>query len=164
MADTVKSGLQVDGLSETIRALGKIDPKLSAEAKEILRDGAKTVQRAAQRNIGAGGYRMGMGKGMIGRSVTAKGAGIRLRASKFPWAYAAEYGEAVAHVYGRKYPQPVFRRRTAGDFKPPTSTNFARNKGGYMIQPAIRKFMPVLVEEAGERITRLVDRAVKRAN
>jgi hypothetical protein len=162
MADTVKTGLAVKGLSETMRALGKINPKLKAEAKEVLRDGAKMVQKAAQRNIGAGGYRMGMGKGMIGRSVTAKGAGIRLRASKFPWAYAAEYGETVAHVYGRRTPQPVFRRRTAAPFKPPTTTDLAKNKGGYMIQPAIRKFMPVLIEDAGERITRLVDKAVKR--
>ncbi len=56
---TKGKGFAVDGLSETIRALGKISPKLKAEAVDVLRDGAKMVQRAAQRNIGAGGYRLG---------------------------------------------------------------------------------------------------------
>jgi len=163
MPTTTKGGgIQVDGLAETIRALGKINPALKAEAVDTLRDGAKKVQKAAQGNIGAGGYRLGRQKGMIGRSATSTGAGLKLRASKYPWAYAAEYGEVVAHVYGRSVPQSRFKARTAGQFKPPTSTDMGKNKGGYMIQPAIRLWMPFLRKDAGERITKLVTKAVKR--
>jgi len=157
----IGGGIQVDGLAETIRALGKVDSKLKAEAIDVLRDGAKQVQKVAQSNIGAGGYRLGKQRGMIGRSATSTGAGLKLRASKYPWAYAAEYGEVVAHVFGKPVGQFRFKSRTAAEFKPPTSSDMSKNKGGYMIQPAIRKMLPVLREEAGERITALVVRSMK---
>jgi len=157
----IGGGVSVDGLAETIRALGKINPKLKAEAVDILRDGAKMVQAQAQGRIGAGGYRMRRNRGMIGRSATSTGAGIKLRASKYPWAYAAEYGEVVAHVYGRPVGQSRFKSRTAPRFKPPTSPDLSKNKGGYLIQPSIRKLLPVLREDAGERITALVTRTMR---
>jgi len=163
MATTTKGGgIRVDGLSETIRALGKINPKLKAEAVDVLRDGAKKVQSAAQGRIGTGGYRMGTQRGMIGRSATSKGAGIKLRASKYPWAYAAEYGEASAHVYGRAVRQSVFKARTAAPFKPPTSSDLSKNRGGYMIQPAIRKFIPVMTKDVSVRLTKIFAKAGKR--
>jgi hypothetical protein len=119
------------------------------------------VQADAQSRIGAGGYRMKRNKGMIGRSGTATGAGIRLRASKYPWAYSAEYGEAGANVYGRGAPQRIFSRRTAAPLNLPTSSDMSQNTGGYMIQPAIRKHLPALRLEAGRAITKLVTRAMK---
>ncbi len=157
----VKAGFAVDGLAETIRALGKIDRRFRAEAVDILRDGAKLAQRESQRRIGTGGYRGPKNKGMIGRSATSTGAGVKLRASKYPWAYQAEFGEQVAHVFGHPTRQSEFKRRTAGEHRPPTSTDMFKNTGGYMIQPALRKLLPLLVEDAGVRMTELVDRALK---
>ncbi len=98
---------------------------------------------------------------MIGRAATSSGAGLKLRASKYPWALAAEYGEVVAHVYGKPVGQSRFKRRTAAPFKPPTTTDLAKNKGGYMIQPAIRLLMPALRKDASEGITRLVVKSMK---
>ncbi len=157
----VGGGIAVDGLAETIRALGKVDRRLKAEAIDVLRDGAKIVQVQAQGRIGAGGYRLRRNKGMIGRSATSTGAGIKLRGSKYPWAFAAEYGERVAHVYGRPVRVSRFKRRTVAPHKPPTSTDLSKNRGGYMIQPSIRKLLPVLREDAGERITALVTEAMR---
>ena len=157
---TTFGGIQVDGLNETIRALGKVDRQLKAEAVDTLRDGAKRVQADAQGRIGAGGYRMKRNKGMIGRSATATGAGIKLRASKYPWAYAAEYGEVVANVFGPWVGQSRMRRRTAARFKPP-GADFTKGDGGWMIQPAIRKHLPELRLEAGRKITELVTRSMK---
>ena len=162
MAATTKyGGISVDGLNETIRALGKVDKRLKAEAVDTMRDGAKRVQADAQGRMGAGGYRMKRNKGMIGRSATSTGAGIKLRASKYPWAYAAEYGEVVGNVFGPRVGQYRFRRRTAAPFKPPTSSDMAKNTGGWMIQPAIRKHLPELRLEAGRKITELVTRSMK---
>jgi hypothetical protein len=154
-------GIQVDGLNETIRALGKVDKRLKAEAVDTMRDGAKRVQADAQSRIGAGGYRMKRNRGMIGRSATSTGAGIKLRASKYPWAYSAEYGEAGASVWGRGYPQRLYDQRTAAPLNLPTSSDMSQNTGGYMIQPAIRKHLPALRLEAGRAITKLVTRSMK---
>ncbi|GAF81852.1 unnamed protein product, partial [marine sediment metagenome] len=106
------------------------------------------------------GYRMKKNRGMIGRSATATGAGIKLRASKYPWAYAAEFGEVVASVHGRDVGQSRFKRRTAPRFTP-MPADFTKGNAGYMIQPAIRKWLPVMREEAGQAITELVTRAMK---
>ena len=160
---TSYGGISVDGLNETIRALGKVDKQLKAEAVDTMRDGAKRVQADAQGRIGAGGYRMKRNRGMIGRSATATGAGIKLRASKYPWAYAAEYGEVVANVFGSRVGQYRMKRRTAAPFKPPTSSDMAKNRGGYMIQPTIRKRFPHIMKQLDKGMTALIDRAMRKA-
>lgn len=161
---TKRGGLEIDGLSEAIKALGKLDGDYKREAVQVLREVATDVQNRAQRRIGnSPGYRMGRQKGMIGRSATSTGAGIKLRASKYPWAYAAEYGENVAAVFGRNAPQRIFKRRTAAKFKPPTSGDMAKNTGGYMIQPTIRKRFPHIIKQLDDDLTKLIDRAMRKA-
>ena len=158
----VGGGLSVDGLSEAIRALGKIDKKLKGEAIEVMRDASKKVQSLAQSNIGKGQYRGPTQRGMVGRSATSTGAATKLRASKYPWAYKAEYGEKVGHVYGHPTGQVKFKRRTANTLSPPTSTDMFRNRGGYVIQPAIRKLGPFVIQQANREMFQLIDRTLKR--
>ena len=152
---TKRGGVEVDGLAEAIKALGVIDKRLKAEAVDVMRDAAKEVQKIAQSNIGKGLYRGPTNKGMIGRSATATGAGVKLRAKNSPWALRAEYGEKTAHVHGHPTRQVAFARRFAGPFRPPTSDNLFKNKGGYMIQPAIRKSGPRITREAQLRLFKL---------
>jgi len=157
-----RGGVEVDGLAESIRALGKLDGEYKKEAVAVFREAAKDVQSRAQRAIGDVG-RYPQRKGMIGRSATSTGAGVKLRASKYPWAYGAEFGEVVADVYGEEVAQSRFKRRTMGRFKPPTSTDMFENKGGYMVQPVLRARLPKIEKQIADDLTRLIDRAMRKA-
>ena len=158
----IGGGLTVDGLSGAIRALGKIDKQIRGEAIGILRDASKQVQALAQSNIGKGLYRGPTQRGMIGRSATSTGAATKLRASKYPWALKAEYGERVAHVHSHPWQQRRFVRRTANPHSPPTNDNLFRNKGQYLIGPAIRRLGPKVIREANMEMFKLIDRTLKR--
>ena len=156
-------GLKVDGLREAINALGKLDKRFRGEAVQILRDGAKKVQALAQSNIGKGRYRGPTPRGMVGRSATSAGAAIRLRQSKYPEsAYRSEYGEKTAHVHGHPTRQFGFERRTANPFSPPTKPgNLLISKGGYVIQPAIRKLGPAMIRDATVEMNKLFNRVLR---
>ena len=163
MAATQKrGGVEVDGLAESIRALGKLDGEYRKEAVAVFRTVATDIQKRSQAKIGAVG-RYPTRSGIIGRSATGTGAGVTLRASKYPWAYGAEYGEAVANVFGPKYPQQKMKRRTFGTFRPPTSSDMWTNSGGYMIQPTIRAAMPKIQDQVATQLTALIDRALRDA-
>lgn len=155
-------GVKVDGLAESIRALKKLDPAYRKEAVGIFRTSAQEVQVKAQRSIGHVG-RYPKRKGMIGRSATGTGAAVKLRAKKYPWALSAEYGEVVADVYGVPYPQEAFKRRTMGIWRPPTSQDMFKNKGGYMVQPVLRAMLPKITKQASDDLTDLIDRAMRKA-
>ena len=157
-----RGGVEVDGLAESIRALGKLDGEYKKEAVAVFREAATDVQKRAQARIGAVG-RYPTQRGMIGRSATSTGAGVKLRASKYPWAYGAEFGEVVADVYGNPVGQTRFRRRTMGVFKPPTSSDMFVNTGGYMVQPVLRARLPKIEEQVSEDLTKLIDRAMRQA-
>ena len=165
MAVTTKGGgLQVDGLTEAIKAMQKLGPEYRKEAVNVIRDISKDIQKRSQSRIGNHPqYRLKKNKSMIGRSATAKGGGVKLRASKFPWAYAGEYGEHVASVFGRNVAQSRFRRRTAAPFKPPTTTDMSKNRGGYWIQPTIRKRFPHIMREFDTEFVKLIDKAMRKA-
>jgi len=159
-------GLKIDGLTESIKALRKLDPKYRPEAIGIIRDIAKDLQKRSQRRIGNHPqYRLPKNKGMIGRSATATGGGLKLRASKYPWAYAGEYGEVVASVFGRPVGQDTrFKRRTAAPFKPPSAGgDLSKNKGGYWIQPTIRKRFPHMMRQFDTEFIKLIDKAMRQS-
>jgi len=168
MAVTQKrGGLEVDGLAEAINALGKLDKQYKKEAVNVFRDSAKDIQARSQALIGRVG-RYPNRKGMIGRSATSTGAGVKLRASKFEYAYGAEYGEVVSNIpqypSGTKdYGQSGFKRRTFGRFKPPTSSDMFQNRGGYMIQPTLRARLPKVLEKASTDVTKLIDSQLRRS-
>jgi len=165
-------GLDARGLDEAIRGLIRANPKLQPEAVDIMRDGVKKMEKAAKARIGAGGYRMKKNRTMIGRFTTNTGAGIELRASKYPWALQAEFGERWANIpinrgAGRRggtrfKPQSSYGKPTAAKLKQPTSADPIKNKGGYMIQPVLRIMTPKLMKEASKRILKLIDRSVDR--
>lgn len=156
-----RGGIEVEGLAETLRGLKRLDGRWRAEAVDTFRDAAKDVQSTAQGRIGAGGYRLKRARGMIGRSATGTGAGVKLRASRHPYALQAEFGEKVAHVHGHPTDQHRLRRRTAGPYRPPTSADMMANTGGYMIQPAIRARLPHWEREVARRLAALVKRAMR---
>ena len=138
-----KTGLQFDSLNDSIKGLAKLNKVYKKAAVGILREAATDMQKRSQSRIGNHpAYRGPKNKGMIGRSATSTGAGLKLRASKYPWALKGEYGERVTHVYGRPRRQQNQKRRTAAPHKPPTSDSLADNQGGYWIQPTIRKRLP----------------------
>jgi len=164
-----RGGLEVDGLAEWITALKKVDKKYHKEAVQVFRDAATDIQKRAQLSIGRVG-RYPNGKGMIGRSATSTGAGVKLRAAKYPWADPAEMGDGVGtipqydgpgkgHSEGRA--QHSFKRRTFGQLRQPTSPDMMKNRGGYMIQPAIRARLPKWEKEAGERLLEITGRAMR---
>jgi len=161
---TKTGGLRVDGLTEAVKALQKLGPEYRKEAVSVIRDISKDIQKRSQNRIGNHpNYRLKKNKSMIGRSATGKGGGVKLRASKFPWAYAGEYGEVVAHVFGRPRGQDSFRRRTSAPYKPPTTTDMSKNRGGYMIQPTIRKRFPHIMREFDTEFIKLIDKAMRQA-
>jgi len=85
MAVTQKrGGIEVDGLAETINALGKLDKQYKKEAVGIFREVATDVQKRSQAKIGRVG-RYPTRQGIIGRSATSTGAGViwgRIRRSR----------------------------------------------------------------------------------
>lgn len=165
-----RGGVEVDGLAESINALGRLDGKFKKEAVGIFRYEAKKVQGRSQKMIGRYG-RYPKTKGMIGRSATSTGAGVKLRASKYPWALGAEYGERVAHIPINRNGSPdfslrnqsVFKARTQAQFRPPTSSDMFKNKGGYMIQPTIRAALPGIQENVEQQLSMLIQNAMRQA-
>jgi len=165
----------VVGLKESINALRKVNPELKREAVDVLRTGAKAIQSSAQSKIGNHpSYRLKTNRGMIGRTATPKGGGVKLRAVKFRWALAAEFGERVAHTpifrgKGRKgdsRPNSVrnFKRRTAAPFKPPDAGgDLLRNRGGYLIQPSIRKLGPQVTNRMTKDLTKVFVKSMKQS-
>ena len=156
-----RGGVEVEGLAESIRALNRLDGKYRKEAVETFRDAAKDIQKRSQSKIGAGGYRGPKPK--IGRSATRTGAGVKLRAGVAPWGLGAEFGEIVGDVHGQRVGQYRYRRRTMPTFKPPTSSDLLKNRGGYMIQPTIRARLPFWEREVARRISELINRAMRKA-
>ena len=144
--------VRADDLAAAIRALGRFDRDLQAEAKDALRDGAKTIQTAAQKKIpgrpGGGSYPRR--KGMVGRSRTAKGAGITLRGKKYGYAWGAEYGAKRAWVYGRVTTQGKLSRRQFPVWRGNQFVVRGKSGPGWIIQPAIRENIDKVTDQIAE--------------
>ena len=170
---TVKgTGLQVDGLTESIAVLRRLDKAYAKEATGILREGAKVVAKEARRRLGdAGRYPSGSPAGSIGYSATTRGAGNTLKASRRPWLLGAEFGEVIASVFERRVgrktvgriPQASFEGgRTMPPYRPPTSTDLGKNRGGYLLQPVIRKRLPMIEKQIARDFDSLTRRAFRK--
>ena len=156
------TGLSVDGLAGSLKALGGISRDVRSEATGSMRDAAKLIQMKAQASIGNHPqYGMPPPRGMIGRSVTTKGAAIKLRRVKYPWAGGGEFGATFAAVHGPIRYEPRFKRSLYAPQKPPTSKNLFTNRGGYWIQPAIRKNIVQANREIDRDMSRLFVRYLK---
>lgn len=153
-ARTIGGGIEVEGLRESIGNLRKWDADFGKAATAELRAAAIDVKKTAL-GFKPGGSRMGFSNRALGHTATAKGAGVKLRPSADPRALVAEYGEKTAHVWGRPYPQAAMKRRTAKPHRPPTSSDLRQNRGGYMVQPALRSRLPYWDHELARRLTLL---------
>jgi hypothetical protein len=156
--------LQVDGLAESIKALAYIERDLGNAARGALRDAAKVVQFDAQRRISGrpGGGSYPRRRGMVGRSGTNKGAAVKLRGSKYPWAWGAEYGAKRAWVFGRVTTQGQLRRRQFPVWRGNQFVVRGRGGPGWAIQPAIRRNLPRVTADIEEALGELVREAFRR--
>lgn len=157
-------GIEFDGLTEAVKALRRLDGQYARETTGLLRGIAKDIQIRSQGRIGNhSSYRGPTNKGMIGRFATQKHAGVKLRAKNSPWALKGEYGEKTTHVWGHPTRQTAMDRRTAAPFRPPTAGgDMSKNKGGYWIQPTIRKRFPHITKELGDGLQDLIADVMRR--
>ena len=160
--------IEVDGLEETIKALRKFDKEVGKEAVDIFRDEAKMVQASAKANARAHPASPSSGS-WIGRSATAKGAGVKLIARKGDYrAHASEWGMHRWQMRTwqgsiRGYVQSAMRRRT---FRPWKGSEFDVEGGGgpgYVIQPAIRKHLPGMEKRVADQLSALLRKTLDRA-
>ncbi len=157
------TGIKVEGLDETIRALGKFSKEFRGEAVQIFRDEAKVVQLRAKANASVHPASP-RNKAWIGRSATSKGAGVKLKAFHGRGlGLASEWGMHTWQLWGRRTVQSAMSRRT---FKPWGGTRFdvgGKSGPGYVIQPAIRAHLPGMEKRVADRLSRLLTKALDRA-
>lgn len=150
--------LHVDGLTEALRGLNTVDREAGRTARALLADGAKTIQHAAQAKLGRrpGGGTYPRRTGMVGRSASAKGAGVTLRGGRYPWAWGAEYGARRAWVWGRVTVQSKLRRRQFPIWRGNQFVVRGRGGPGWIIQPAIRENLDRVLEGIADGLERVI--------
>ena len=160
--------IEVVGLAETVRALGKFSKETRAEAIDIFRDEAKTVQATAKARAQAHPASPSS-TSWIGRSATGTGAGVKLIAAKGDHrAHASEWGMHRWQIRSwsgriRGYVQSAMRRRT---FRPWSGNHFdvkGSSGPGYVIQPAIRQHLPGMEERVADRLSKLLTKTLDKA-
>jgi hypothetical protein len=167
-ADVRGGGIQVEGLSETIRALGKWDKAARKEAVEIFRDEAKAVQSAAKARAPSSHPGAPSNTAWIGRSATGTGAGVSLLGAKNGRAAATEWGMHTWHIPRKRggstgYVQSALRRRI---FKPWVGNQFDVKGGtgpGYVIQTTIRRHLPGMEDRVADKLQALLVRELNKA-
>lgn len=156
----------VEGLSESIRALGKVSRDLANEARGLIRDEAKHLQREAQsrlqRRPGGGSYPRR--KGMIRYGATNRGGTLSIVAgNRYPWAFGAEFGARRAWVFGRVTSAAVLSRR---QFAPWAGNQFrvtSPSGPGWIVQPTIRDNLPRIKREISSGLSDLLERELRAA-
>ena len=162
------TGVQVEGLDGTIRALRRFSKEAGKEAVDVFRVEAKMVQAKATANAHAHPSSSGA-TGWIGRSATGKGAGVSLLGSKTRMRpNATEFG--MHRFQYRKWGggirgtvQRVMRRRTFRAWKGNQHDLSGASGPGYVIQPAIRKHLPGMEERVANRLSNLLRRQLDKA-
>jgi len=161
---TVGGGIEVEGLAETIRAIGRWDKAVRKEAVDIFRDESKIVQARAQANSRAH-YAAPSNNAWIGRSATGQGAGVKLRAAQGSGrGYATEFGmhKWQYRTWGntiRGTVQSAMRHRT---FKPFLGITGGLGPG-YVIQPAIKAHLPGMDKRVADKLHALLNRELNKA-
>ncbi|RLA51266.1 MAG: hypothetical protein DRQ98_11760 [Gammaproteobacteria bacterium] len=173
--------IEVDGLKESIRFLGKVGKDLRKEAVNIIKENTVRVKSEAQAKMqtSPGVQRNGypLTKTAIIHRASGKGAsvGINRASSKGRNAaiFPAEFGtyQAMVPVFrgrgragGRRWMgQNEMRRRTfpvwrGNQFKPR-----GRAGPGWIVQPTIRKWMPKFDKQLAEDLMPVFNEAARRA-
>lgn len=157
--------LEVEGLTESIKALTRVDRELGARARDLIRTEAVIIAADAKSRLGnrPGGGTYPRRAGMIRRKANQKGAEIGLAVSRYPWARGAEFGAKRAWVFGRVTTQGKLRRR---QFPVWRGNQFVVRGGsgpGWVIQPAIRANIDAASKRIGDGLIDLFDEAFRAA-
>lgn len=155
--------LEVEGLSEALKAINRFDREKGAAARDVLREGAKIVQADARSRMGAGGGRYPSRVGMIGRSASSRGAAIKLAGKRYPWAWGAEFGARRAWVFGRVTTQNRLRKRTFPVWRGNQFVVRGRGGPGWLIQPAIRANLERVSTLVADGLDEVLDDAMRSA-
>ena len=166
-ATSRNSGVTVEGLSESLRALNRIDKGVAKEAKGIIREHTKPIAMAA-RKVNSGSPTEASRKTWISWSITNKGAAIKLRAAAFPRALQTEFGaewQKTGYEDSDKEPfrrQKTLRRRTTN---PATRYNADVLDGdsGYVIQPTIRRMLPKFLDDLTDDLGKFMSKELDKA-
>ena len=170
--------IEVDGFSETLKWMGKIDKELRKEAVGVLRDGAKKVQaesrtRLASRPGISGDYPVS--KGAIVRRASGKGASVGIaRGGEVGrnWAiFGAEFGAKVKRVqFGYRkgaarvlVNQARMRRRTFPVWRGNSTTVRGKSGPGWVVLPTLRKWVPKLEDEMEKDLNVLINKTLRKA-
>ena len=156
------AGVEVIGLKETVRALGRFRREAGREAVAIFRTEAKKVQARARSHAQAAGPAATGRASWVGRSATQRGAGVRLNA-RTGRAHQAEWGMHRWQIWGRGTTQTAMSRRT---LQPWRGNQFDVRGGsgpGYVIQPAIRAHLPGMERRVARQMSALLTRLQSRA-
>ncbi len=157
--------MEVEGLTEALKALSRFDRETGQEARSVLREGAKLIQTKSQAKLGRrpGGGSYPRRRGMIGRSVTLRGGGINLKGRRYPWAWGAEFGAKRAWVFGKVTVQSRLRRRQFPIWRGNQFVVRGRGGPGWIIQPTIRENIDRVTRDIADGIDDLIDETMKRA-
>jgi len=170
--------IEVDGLKESIRFLGKVDKDLRKEAVNIIKKNTLKVKAEAQRRyMSAPGVRRNGypgGKTAIVHRASGKGASVGInRTARNPSIFPAEFGaylQAIPNYAGpgkkrrsRSVSQNAMRRRTfpvwrGNQFKPRGSAG-----PGWIVQPTIRKWMPKFDKQLANDLMPVFNKAARKA-
>lgn len=157
----MKQAVHVEGLTESIKALGKVDKELADEARNLIREGVKVVQADAKRRYsrrpGGGGYPHT--PGAVRRKSNMKGAEISLEVDRYPWSAGAEFGARRAWVFGRVMSAGALRRRQFPVWRGNAFVVRGAAGPGWIVQPAIRANLDDIEEAIGDGIDKLYTRA-----
>ena len=171
-------GVEVDGLKESYRFLGKVDKALKKEAVLILKEHTVRIKAEAQAKMNTGpGTRGGrkMTKGaIIHRASATKGASVGInrgsKSKRNAQIFPAEFGTFTGMIpsgpdnsESKSHPQHSFRRRSFPIWRGNQFVSRGRSGPGWIVQPTIRRNMDRFSKDLTESLEDVFDRAAKKA-
>lgn len=149
--------LEVDGLTETLRGLGKADRAIRNEVVKAMRDNAKAVAMEARKMPGVN-RTSPRNRSFIKWAATQKFAAVKL-------VQTPRHGRALQEEFGAWTQQVGFEtedmygKPQAALDAPQTVQPF--RKTGYIIQPTIARLMPRFVQSLATDVTSIYARLVR---
>ena len=171
--------IEVDGWTETLKWLGKVDKEIKKEAVDVLRDGAKKVQSEALLRMAATpGVRRSsypLTRGAIPRRASPKGASVGINrdssSGRNAAIFGAEFGSYVWHVprgnvKGRKargLSQNSMKRRTFPVWRGNNTTVRGKKGPGWIVLPTLRKWVPKIEGELEKDLNIVIQKGLRKA-
>ncbi len=175
------AGIEVEGLSATIKVLGKVDKGLRKEAGKVVREYAVRIKSEAwakyqtSPGVRRSGYKLT--KGAVSHRATATKASVGInRQSKVgrnAAVFAAEFGAYTATVprYDgpgvkgrfRVYGQNDMRRRTFPVWRGNQTTIRGKSGPGWVIMPILRKRVPQIEKDLNRDLMVVMQGSMRKA-